>query len=346
MPSASAAPLLAGGLVDRIAFGSCFAPQLEEDHVWDAILGTDPDLVLLLGDNVYQSEEKGEPELLELRTAYGQLADVASFARVRAAVPVLTTWDDHDYGLNDSGADFVAREESERLFEYVWDVADDDPRRDRPGVYGAWTFGPPGRRVQVVLLDTRFFRSPLLPTDDPEVRGKERYMADLDPSKTMLGAGQWSWLAERLRDPADVRVIVSSVQVIAMGHGFEGWFSLPRERQRLWDLIRETRASGVVLLSGDRHMAGYYLSAPGGAPYRIPELTSSSLNLPITGDEARASFADEPGPHRIGDLYLEPNFGTLEIDWDARTVALVVRDAGGGEVRREVWPIDELASEG
>jgi alkaline phosphatase D len=105
--------------------------------------------------------------------------------------------------------------------------------------------------VQVILLDTRFFRSPLKPTDQRNAPGRERYLPDEDPTKTMLGEAQWAWLADRLREPAEVRLIVSSVQVLAEGHGWERWGNFPRERQRLYDLIRDTGARGVVYLSGD-----------------------------------------------------------------------------------------------
>ena len=61
----------------------------------------------------------------------------------------------------------------------------------------------------------------------------------------MLGDAQWAWLAERLREPAALRLIVSSIQVLAEGHGWERWSNLPKERQRLFDLIRDTGARSV-----------------------------------------------------------------------------------------------------
>ena len=39
----------------------------------------------------------------------------------------------------------------------------------------------------------------------------------------MLGAAQWAWLRAQLLQPAELRLIVSSVQVLAEGHGWEGW---------------------------------------------------------------------------------------------------------------------------
>ena len=133
------------------------------------------------------------------------------------------------------------------------------PRRSYPGVYGAWMIGgEDGKRVQIIMLDTRFFRSELKKSDEPGAHGKERYIPDPDPSKTMLGTDQWNWLEGELEKPADLRLLVSSIQVIADGHGWEGWKTLPAERDRLYALIEETNADNLIVLSGDRHSAALY----------------------------------------------------------------------------------------
>jgi len=232
--------------VSRIAFGSC-ADEEKPQPLWDAVLAYRPDLFVFTGDNVYGDVHRGrdvaEGEVLaELREAYAEARSVAGFMLLRRTVPVLATWDDHDYGLNDGGGDFPLKRESQRLFADFWDLPAADPRRTREGLFHAEVLGPPGKRVQVILLDTRSFRSPLKPTDAPGAPGKERYLPDPDPAKTMLGEAQWRWLAERLREPAEIRVVVSSIQVLAEGHGWERWGNLPAERQRLFDLVRDAGA--------------------------------------------------------------------------------------------------------
>jgi hypothetical protein len=52
-----------------------------------------------------------------------------------------------------------------------------------------------------------------------------------------------------LRQPADVRVIVSSIQVLPDDHRFEKWGNFPAERRRLLALIRAT--GGVPALLAD-----------------------------------------------------------------------------------------------
>ncbi|QRM29064.1 alkaline phosphatase D family protein [Microvirga sp. VF16] len=322
----------------RIAFGSC-ADEEKPQPIWDAVLAYQPQLFLFAGDNVYGDVRQGrdvpDAELIQsLQESYAQTAQVSGMVRLRSTIPHLATWDDHDYGKNDAGAEFAGRHEAQQLFLQFWDVPLSDVRHRREGIYHSQTFGPDGQRVQVILLDTRFFRSPLKPTDQRNAAGRERYLPDEDPGKTMLGAAQWSWLAERLREPADVRLIVSSIQVVAEGHGWERWGNFPRERQRLYDLIHTTGAGGVILLSGDRHVGGLYRETT-AAPYALIEITSSGLNQIFPGNR-------EAGPNRLGAVYGAPNFGTIDVDWWERTVTLALRSENGEPVRRQVVRLDEL----
>jgi alkaline phosphatase D len=322
----------------RIAFGSC-ADEERPQPTWDAILAYRPDLFLFVGDNVYGDILNGrnvpEPELIDsLQQAYTQAARVPGIVALRSTVPHLATWDDHDYGRNDAGEDFVGRHQAQKLFLQHWDVPLSDERHRREGVYHAQTFGPEGKRVQVILLDTRFFRSPLKPTDQRDAPLRERYLPDDDPTKTMLGEAQWGWLLDRLREPADLRLIMSSIQVLADGHGWERWGNFPLERQRLYDLVRDTNATGVVFISGDRHIGALYRETI-GTPYPFMDITSSGINQVFAANR-------EPGPNRLGAVYGAPNFGTADVDWWEGTVTLSLRNGAGEPVRRSIVRLGEL----
>src|SRR5262249_22644216 len=150
--------------------------------------------------------------------------------------PVLATWDDHDYGADDVGAEYPKKDESQQVFLDFFGVPKDSPRRTQKGVYHAALFGPPEKRLQVILFDTRYFRSPLKKRDKfiPNVGP---YIPNPDKTATMLGEAQWRWLEEQLRVPAKVRLLGSSIQVVAEDHGWEKWQNLPHERERLFRLI-------------------------------------------------------------------------------------------------------------
>ena len=325
--SASSVP---GATLRSIAFGSCI-DQSRPAPIWDTIVAAKPDLFLFGGDNVYCESPYSRAKL---RSAYAQAAQSPGMNRLRQSVPHLSIWDDHDYGVNDGGAEFAFKAEAKAEFLDFWKIGAGDPRRGRDGLYHAQMFGPQGRRVQVILLDGRWFRSPLKPTDQRGAPGKQRFLPDSDASKTMLGEAQWRWLDEQLRQPAEVRLIVSGVQVVVEGHGWERWGNFPLERQRLVRLIGSTGANGVLFLSGDRHIGALYRDSA-GTPYSLHELTSSGITHPWQA-------ASEAGPNRLGELFGELHFGTVDIDWAASTVALSVRDIDGKPRRTVQIPFSEL----
>jgi alkaline phosphatase D len=189
--------------------------------------------------------------------------------------------------------------------------------------------------VQVVLLDTRWFRGPLRKLTKDELKaaraesGKKvgRYLPDEESDSSMLGEEQWAWLAEQLKKPAELRLLVSSIQVLALDHGWEKWGNLPKERKKLLDLIRDT-ATNVIILSGDRHSSDISLLPPetdGGPFYPLYDITSSGLN--------QTGLADEPNRFRVaGDsVYNQPNFGWIDINWNEEdpAIKLEIRDLDG-----------------
>jgi alkaline phosphatase D len=313
-----------------IAFGSC-STQYQPQPIWDAINAARPELFIYLGDNIYADTE----DMDLMRRKYEQQAQVPGFAALRQNVPVLATWDDHDYGANDAGAEYPKKVESQVEFLRFMNEPADSPRWSRPGVYESYIYGPPGRRVQIILLDTRYFRSPLLRINPRTAL----YQPNPDPEATVLGEAQWKWLEQQLRVPAQVRVIGSSIQVIAQDHLWEKWANFPLERQRLYRLIRDTRASGVIVISGDRHRAEISRDDEAPLPYTLWDITSSGLNQ-RSGDDRKS----EVNRHRVGVNYVPENFGMLVIDWDRPdpVIRLEIRGMEGQTVLGQELRLSEL----
>lgn len=311
----------------HIALGSCADQELPQP-IWGAILAKNPQLLLLLGDNIYADTENME----EMEADYATLAAIPGFQQLRSQVPILATWDDHDYGTNDGGAEYPKKAESKALFLDFFGEPEDSPRRLREGIYTAKIFGPPGQRVQVIMLDGRTFRSPL--RADPSPRG--RFLPDGDPSKTLLGEAQWAWLEEQLERPAEIRLIASGIQVLGYAAGFESWKNLPLEQERLFSVIRETEASGVIFLSGDAHFTQLKRS-DGGVGYPLYDFTSSGLS------HSYPTAADRTAPLAIHRPYDGVNFGTLDIDWrsDPR-ITITANDQNGRPVFQHRIHLSEL----
>lgn len=327
---------LAPGLqLDRIAFGSCL-DQSRAQPIWKPILEARPQLFVMTGDNVY-GDSKGAA-LTEMEAAYAAQSVQPELAAARARLPFLATWDDHDYGFNDAAGDYPWKAGTRELFARFWQI----DRRELPkqGIYRARIVGPPGRRVQIILLDTRTFRSRFAERTAEERRASPaggRYQPSPDPLATMLGPEQWAWLEAELRKPAEIRLVVSSIQLLAEGHGWERWGHLPSERTRFFNLLGRTAARGVLVLSGDRHRAAIYKRSEGLA-YPLHDITSSALNRSLAGAEP-----DDAG--RLAPMISEDNFGLISIDWVARRLRVSLNPLSGREAAQVTIAFTELGSQ-
>ena len=304
----------------KIGFGSCL-DQKKPMPILNSIKSEDFNLFLMLGDNIYGSSKNGDLKKLEL--AYK--IQKSNFKKFSFNPDFEAIWDDHDYGLNDGGKEYLLNEKSKELFLEFWDVPQDDPRRFRKGLYHDLTTKSGSKNIHVVFLDTRNFRDKLKPTDSKGTPGKERYIPNDDSSLTMLGPEQWKWLTKKLSKPTDYRIIVSSIQFIAIGHGWESWNNLPHERNKLINLIDNSGLKNTIFLSGDRHRGGIYqLKTKKGNT--ISEVTSSSLN------SSYPTNPEEAGPLRIGSTFVEENYGAIYFNDKSDTLTISLKNINGSHL--------------
>lgn len=87
--------------LSRIALGSCAKQNLPQP-IWEPILASKPNLFVFLGDNIYGDSK----DMDVIRRKYAQLAAKPGYQKLRASVPILATWDDHDYGADDAGNEY------------------------------------------------------------------------------------------------------------------------------------------------------------------------------------------------------------------------------------------------
>jgi alkaline phosphatase D len=327
LPSISTPELAADTLITRIAVGSC-NNQFRSQDIWQTIAASNPQAMLMIGDNVYADTGfKGEGDLASFVANYRAQAQHREFTDFAARVPVMATWDDHDYGPNDSGGSFFGKAYSETIFESFWASSDDV--RSRPGVYFSRTYGAEGQRVQLIVLDTRYFRDDLV-AKPYSASGYPlgNYQPSADPSADVLGENQSRWLADQLAQPADLRIVVSSIQVITDAHDFESWENFPAARERLYSALSARNGGGLVMLSGDRHAGAIYRHSPPALGEHLWELTASSLNMAFPRDDASERELD---PRRSTEMISQENFGLVDIDWAQRAVTLRLLSDEGTE---------------
>lgn len=313
-----------GTAPEIIAFGSC-ANQDAPQPIWKSVIASEPELFLMMGDNVYASKPEQQP----IAEQYRKLDQLPEYREAREKIPFMAIWDDHDMGTNDGGADSPTRLIAQRDFLNYWTYVKNSMPVNQDGLYHAKLMGGlvTGRRrkvskgpiLQVIMLDTRTFRSPLKRAENP-TSPLHKFDPHTDRSTTLLGATQWEWLEEQLRKKADLRIIVSSIQMIANDHGFEKWGNFPHEKQRFFDLLKKTKANNVIVLSGDRHVGSIAkTSIPGwGILY---DVTASSLNKPTDLSENDATY--------LKPAYNKENFGWMKIDWKRQRAQVELRDIDG-----------------
>lgn len=313
----------------KIVFGSCLH-QDKPQPIWSAILQEKPDVFLLLGDNVYGDTN----DMQELKAKYQKQAAQPGLVKLRDISSVWGTWDDHDFGQDDIGAEFPFKEQSKQLMlDFFQEPKNSSRRTQNGGVYTQYFIGETPNRIQIILLDTRWDRGPL----DSVSRlkyvtsrlpyGEGPYKPKTGSDAVMLGKEQWLWLENALSHPADFRIIASSIQFLPEFSGWESWANLPDERQRLLNLLAKKDINNAIFISGDTHWGELSrMESQSGEP--LWEMTSSGLT------QTWHKITDNT--HRVGGGYAETNFGVVDVKWQpVPQVTLSLKDEGGNIILQQ-----------
>ncbi len=281
-----------------IAFGSC-SDEDDTVQLWREVIDKKPELWVWLGDNIYADTTNGAV----IKSKYERQKNHPDYQKLLSTCPVIGTWDDHDYGVNDGGKEFVMKKQSKELMLDFLDVPNDADVRKHEGVYSSYTLGEGNKKVKIILLDTRYFRDSLKKSTEKNKRFTPTDKGD------MLGEAQWAWLDAQLeQSDAAINIIGTSIQFIPIQHGYEKWMNLSSSRERMIDLLKKHSTKKTFFISGDRHIAELSRLKVKGLPYTLYDFTSSGLTH--TWDAGT-----EENKYRIGELIKQKNFGIIRIEW-------------------------------
>lgn len=293
--------------VTKIAFGSC-GYQDEPQPVLSLAAAQQPAAFIFLGDNIYGDTDNMDT----LRNKYSRWMAQPDFKKLDSATKIFATWDDHDFGRNDAGVHYPFKKQSKDIFLEVFKEPTTSERRKHEGIYQAEYLAQGDKTIQVLLLDVRTFRNDLLLYKKGDSLPRKEYFYTPDykphtsPDSTLLGAAQWKWLEEELKKPADMRLICSGSQFSIEYNGYEAWANFPLEQKKMLELIKNTKANGVVFLTGDVHYAEISkLEEPG--LYPIYDVTASGITS--TWDFATLN------KNRIEGPVMDNHYGLLTIEW-------------------------------
>ena len=298
------------------AIGSChFVNELPFDRpgspygggyeVFESIRGTDPDFMVWLGDNVYFREVDWDSRN-QLAHRYSHDRAIAPIQRLLASTHHYATWDDHDFGPNDSDRSYALKRDAQDLFRLFW--ANPNYGAGGDGVFGHFSWAD----ADFFLLDNRFFRAPNRTPDGP--------------GKVMWGERQYQWLIDALTSSrATLKFVVNGGQVLNGLAVYENVATYPLVRQKLLADLEARGIEGVIFLSGDRHHTEL-IRLPRSS-YALHEFTSS----PLTAG-AFDPVAEHDNPHRVaGTLVSQRNFGVVRVSGERtdRRIVLETYDTAG-----------------
>jgi len=294
-----------------IAFGSC-SHQEDKEQMWNDVVQRNPNLWIWIGDNIYADTHNID----SMRMFYAMQKGHPDYQKMLKTIPIIGTWDDHDYGVNDSGKNFSKKKESkERLLEFLG-VPPSAEVRKHDGVYQSFAYGKGKHKIKVVLLDTRSFRDTLSVSNEIE----KGYVANNEGD--ILGEEQWQWLEkELLSSDAKLHIIASSIQFLPNEHRFEKWGNFPKARARMLDLLQRLKPANSLFISGDRHIAEISKVTLPGLKYPLYDFTSSGLT------HTWSEPSGESNALRVGELIIQKNYGLIFINWNKKDpmVTLQVR---------------------
>ncbi|MCA9268030.1 MAG: alkaline phosphatase family protein, partial [Planctomycetales bacterium] len=278
------------GVKFRIAFGGGAGFVPPHERMWNTIDSQRPDLLLLLGDNVY-IDDPTSPAMQHY--TYYRRQSRPEFRSLVAHTPTFTIWDDHDFGTNDcSGGPAVDSPAWKipvwKVYRNNWNNLAYGGGEAQPGCWYDYYVG----NVHFIMLDGRYYRN-LKPQDDGH--------------STMLGPVQRQWLYDTLqKSKGKLIVLASPVPWVfaAKGDSKDTWNGFRQERDDIFDFLAQHKIEGVVLISADRHRSDLWkIDRPAGYP--LYEFNSSRLtNQHVHGEMKAALFSYNK----------KQSFGTVDFD--------------------------------
>lgn len=314
----------------RIALGGCNyvneaiydrpgKPYGSGHQIFKSITEKKPDFMIWSGDNTYLKEVDWDSKA-GIRHRYTYSRALPELQALLGSVHHYATWDDHDYGPNDSDRTYQLKNETKETFELFWG----NPKGENGGgISNKFSWAD----VDVFLLDDRWFRTP-----DNYKAGKSE----------MLGKQQLEWLLESLKSSnATFKLVVNGSQMLndVAADWLEMFSKHKEEYDEFLKRLKIDNVPGVMFLTGDRHSTDLSMMKREGT-YPLYDLTVSPLTAGAVGDRAK----DEKNSYRLPNTYFgENNFAILEITGKRkeRVLKIIILNAEG----KEVWTREIKASE-
>lgn len=272
-------------------------PYGQNPIILEKMANTEADFNIWGGDNLYLREaDYSSASGIEYRYSHDRACK--EYQKVLAVRPNYATWDDHDYGPNDSNHSYDLKQVTYNCFKNYF------PQRNygnnaKDGIYQSFKFSD----AQFFMMDDRFYRSA---NELPDmVDGKP------NPDKVFYGKQQLEWLKNALLSSnAAFKFIVNGGQVLNPNADKECLRSYTAEFNDIINFIKANKISGVIFISGDRHFTEMHkISSPDF--YDLYDFTSSPITSGVYAVDKTKEIVN---PTRVeGSLFIGNNFARIGV---------------------------------
>lgn len=239
------------------------------------------------------------------------------------AMPQYAIWDDHDYGPNDIGKNYILKEASRKVFMNYF--CNPSYGENGQGIYSMVSWAD----VEIFMTDDRWWRS--------EDRIKDTIGAKPNPEKRMLGKEQMEWLKNSLLHSfATFKIVAVGSQVLNPVSPFDKWWDFPAEYDEVMNFIREYKINGVVFLTGDRHHSEI-IKVDRQGTYPLYDITVS----PLTSGTHTFFGAEKNNPYRILGLDEKQNYARFSFSGKTGERKMTVQYLGVKGENLGEWSVNE-----
>jgi alkaline phosphatase D len=279
------------------------------DRVFEFILREDPLFFCHLGDLHYENVHKANTIIY--RKAYAEALNARRQADLYRNIPIVYTWDDHDFDNNDANMNAPGRKTARLAYQQCVPHYQLVEGKGDVAIYHAFTVG----RVRFLISDTRSERTP-----------KDE---DDDEGKSMLGRKQKEWLKQELlagREKYPLVVWVSSVPWIGKRKKrSDSWFGYATERDEIGAFIEENNINNLCMLAADAHMLAIDDGSNNRGEFgrgRFPVFQAAPLDSTRSvkgGPFLLGPFLDDSGQYGV--FTVEDTGGpTVSVTWEGKNI--------------------------
>jgi len=298
-------------------------PYGGDSSIFETMASTPAAFHLWLGDNWYTREvDYYTPWGLNYRASRDRSLPVLQ--KFMASMPQYAIWDDHDYGPNDMGKNYILKEATRKVFMNY--SCNPSYGYSGEGIYSVIGYSD----VDIFLTDDRYWRS--------EAELKDSIDGKPNTDKTYFGKQQLDWLKNSLLySKATFKVIATGSQILNPYSDYDCMRMYTTEYKELMDFLAEYKIKGVLFFSGDRHHSEVIKKERAGS-YPLYDVTNS----PYTSGVAKVRGEELNNPARVpGTLVEAQNFSKVTVSGKKNERILTVAFLGLKGEKLGEWSVNE-----